>query len=77
MPVTCAPFYISAQIYGILLFKESYIYLFNKYKEQIENANSREKILIIGNCKNSEEYSQLTLEEQDKLFYDLMSIKRR
>lgn len=57
--------------------KEIYINLFNKYKSEIENANAREKILIIGRCKECEEYSKLTLEEQDQLFYDLMSIDKR
>ena len=57
--------------------KEIYINLFNKYKSEIQNANSREKIIIIGRCKECEEYSKLTLEEQDQLFYDLMSIDKR
>ena len=57
--------------------KEIYINLFNKYKSEIQNANSREKILIIGKCKECEEYSKLTLEEQDQLFLDLMSINKR
>lgn len=57
--------------------KEYYINLFNIYKGKIENANSREKILIIGECKDSEEYSKLTPEEQDNLFYDLMSIDKK
>ena len=57
--------------------KEIYITLFNKYKSEIENSNAREKILIIGRCKECEEYSKLTLEEQDKLFYDLMSINKK
>lgn len=57
--------------------KETYINLFNKYKSEIQNANSREKIIIIGKCKECEEYSKLTLEEQDNLFLDLMSINKR
>ena len=57
--------------------KEIYINVFNKYKSEIQNANSREKILIIGKCKECEEYSKLTPEEQDKLFLDLMSINKR
>lgn len=57
--------------------KEIYINLFNKYKGEIQNANSREKILIIGRCKECEEYSKLTPEDQDKLFLDLMSINKR
>lgn len=57
--------------------KNIYLNLFNKYKSEIQNANSREKILIIGKCKECEEYSKLTLEEQDQLFLDLMSINKR
>lgn len=57
--------------------KNIYSFIYNKYKSEIQNANSREKILIIGKCKECEEYSKLTLEEQDKLFLDLMSINKR
>ena len=57
--------------------KEIYINLFNKYKSEIENGNAREKVLIIGKCKECEEYAQLTPEEQDQLFYDLMSIDKK
>lgn len=57
--------------------KEIYINLFNKYKSELENANWRESISIIGKCKECEEYSKLTFEEQDQLFYDLMSINKR
>ena len=54
-----------------------YLYLFNKYSEQIKAENARKKISIISDCKNSKEYSLLTGEEQDKLFIDLMSIDKR
>jgi hypothetical protein len=57
--------------------KGIYITLFNKYKSEIEGKSYREKILIIGKCKECEEYSKLTPEEQDKLFLDLMSINKR
>lgn len=57
--------------------KEYYINLYNKYKSEIENSNSREKILVIKKCKECEEYSKLTIEEQEQLFYDLMSIDNR
>jgi hypothetical protein len=57
--------------------KEYYINLFNKYKARIDNENAREKIHIITECQKSEEYSKLSLEEQDKLFYDLMSIDKK
>ena len=54
-----------------------YINLFNKYKEQIKKENANKKINIIAECQKSEEYSSLTQEEQDKLFYDLMSIEKK
>lgn len=54
-----------------------YLYLFNKYSEQIKAENESKKISIISACKNSEEYSLLTSEEQDKLFIDLISIDKR
>lgn len=54
-----------------------YINLFNKYKEQIENEKASEKFLIIANCKKDDDYSKLNQEEQEQLFYDLMSIDKR
>ena len=54
-----------------------YLYLFNKYSEQIKAENESKKISIISACKNSKEYSLLTSEEQDKLFIDLISIDKR
>lgn len=53
--------------------KNIYLFLFNKYKAQIENDFTH-KIKIISKCKEDIDYSLLTLEEQDNLFYDLMSI---
>lgn len=57
--------------------KNIYLYLFNKYKERIEKENANKKISLITECQNSSEYALLTTEEQDKLFYDLMSIDKR
>lgn len=54
-----------------------YINLFNKYKEQIEKENANKKISLITECQNCSEYALLTYEEQDKLFYDLMSIDKK
>lgn len=54
-----------------------YIILFNKYKERIEKENANKKINIITECQNSSEYALLTIEEQSKLFYDLMSIDKK
>ena len=57
--------------------KNIYINLFNKYKKQIEEENANRKINIITECQKCKEYSLLTQEEQDKLFFDLMSIDKR
>lgn len=54
-----------------------YYILFNKYKEQIEKENENQRIKIISDCKNCSEYSLLTLEEQEQLFLDLMSIDKK
>lgn len=56
--------------------KEIYINLFNKYKEQIEKEPNR-VVQIISRMKETSDYEMLTLEEQDKLFYDLMSINKK
>ena len=56
--------------------KEIYINLFNKYKEQIEKEPNR-VVQIISRMKETSDYEMLTLEEQDKLFYDLMSIDKK
>ena len=53
--------------------KEIYITLFNKYKKQIEEDSSK-KIKIISKCKECSDYALLTQEEQEDLFYDLMSV---
>lgn len=57
--------------------KNIYLYLFNKYKIEIENRHANERIRIISECKNCNEYALLTQEEQDQLFIDLMSIDKR
>lgn len=53
-----------------------YLFLFNKYKEQIEKEPHR-TVQIISAMKNSSEYELLTLDEQEKIFYDLMSIDKK
>lgn len=50
-------------------------YLFNIYSEKIRGKTFGEKIRLINQCKNSEEYMQLDNEEQNKLFNELMKIK--
>ena len=57
--------------------KEIYLYLFNKYKEQIEKEHANRKIQIISACQSCKEYGELSAEEQDKLFYALMSIEKK
>ena len=57
--------------------QDNYINLFNKYKERIEKENANKKISLITECQNSSEYALLTNEEQDKLFYELMSIDKK
>lgn len=53
-----------------------YLFIFNKYKEQIEKEPNR-VVQIISKMKDSSDYKLLTLEEQDKIFYDLMSINKK
>lgn len=53
-----------------------YFILFNKYKEQIEKEPHR-VVQIISAMRNSADYELLTLEEQDKIFYDLMSVDKK
>lgn len=57
--------------------KNIYLYLYNKYKEQIEKEKESKKNRIISECQNCQEYSLLTLEEQNQLFLDLMSIDKK
>lgn len=56
--------------------KNIYLYLYNKYKKQIEEEPNR-VVQIISRMKETSDYGLLTLEEQDKLFYDLMSIDKK
>lgn len=52
-----------------------YYILFNKYKKQIEEQPNK-IVQIISSMKKTSDYELLTLEEQDKLFYDLMNPKK-
>lgn len=54
-----------------------YFNLFNKYKEQIEKENAGRKFLIISACKKDDDYLKLTLDEQNQLFMELMSIEKK
>lgn len=53
-----------------------YLILFNKYKKQIEEQPNK-VVQIISKMKESSDYELLTLEEQDKIFYDLMNPEKR
>ena len=53
-----------------------YLYLYNKYKEKIEEQPGR-TILIIGEMRKTKEYEMLSLEEQNQIFLDLMSIDKK
>lgn len=56
--------------------KEIYITLFNKYKEQIEREPNK-VVQIISKMKETSDYEMLTLDEQENIFYDLMSIDKK
>lgn len=56
--------------------KEIYLYLFNKYKAQIEEQPNK-VVQIISKMKETSDYEFLTLEEQDQLFLDLMNPMKR
>lgn len=57
--------------------KDNYLFLLNKYKPRVENARFNEKIKVISECKESKEFSEMTVESQDQLFMDLMSIDKK
>jgi DNA replication protein DnaD len=52
-----------------------YLYLFNKYKAKIQGSSFAQKIRAINECRNEEQYALMNLELQEKLFYDLQSLK--
>ena len=56
--------------------KNIYLYLYNKYKEKIEEQTGK-TILLIGEMRRTKEYEMLTLEEQNQIFLDLMSIDKK
>lgn len=56
--------------------KNIYFILFNKYKKQIEEQPNR-VVQIISKMKESSDYELLSLEEQDRIFYDLMNPEKR
>lgn len=54
--------------------KKLYLFIFNKYKEQIQQAKLYQRMKIIREIRNSDEYKQLSFEEQKMLDMELMSI---
>lgn len=57
-----------------------YLYLFNIYKaklEKIEKKDFSRQIKIISECKNSDDYQKMSLEDQNKLYIDLISVSQK
>lgn len=54
--------------------KKLYLFIFNKYKEQIQQAKFYQRMKIIREIRNSDEYKQLSFEEQKMLDMELMTI---
>lgn len=55
--------------------KNIYLYLYNKYSVQLKEKKFSEQIKLVNQCRNEKEYMELTIEEQDRLFNTLMSIR--
>jgi hypothetical protein len=54
--------------------KKLYLYLFNKYEEQVRQAKFYQRMKIIREIKTTKEYQDLSIEEQKALDKELMSI---
>ncbi len=54
--------------------KKLYLIIFNKYKEQIREAKFHQRMKIIREIRNSDEYKNLSIEEQKMLDMELMTI---
>ena len=50
-----------------------YIILFNKYKAKISNVKFGERIKILNQLKEDVDYNKLSINDQDKLFNELMT----
>lgn len=64
----------TADIIRERLDKDNISFLFNKYKDEIAGKSFENKIQKINECRQTEEYMQLSEEEQDSLFKSLMSL---
>ena len=54
--------------------KKLYLFIFNKYKEQVREARFHERIKIISEIRKSKEYQELDFEEQKLLNREFLSI---
>ena len=52
-----------------------YINLFNKYKSKIEGKSFGQKIQLINQCRQEQDYGKLDFDTQDQLFNNLMILK--
>ena len=52
------------------------IILYNKYKNKLNNINFNDRMKIIREIKQTEEYNQLDIEEQDRLIKNLLCVKK-
>ena len=52
--------------------KKLYLYLFNRYREIVREAGFSQKLKLMREIKDSNEYQQLTLEEQKMIYRELM-----
>lgn len=55
--------------------KNIYLYLFNKYSEHVREAKFSERLKLMREIKNSNEYQQLDAKEQTMLYAELMSLR--
>lgn len=55
--------------------KNIYLYLFNKYSEHVREAKFSERLKLMREIKNSNEYQQLDNKEQTMLYAELMSLR--
>ena len=55
-----------------------YLYLFNKYKSEIvkQNFNFAQKMKLVNECQQENNFLKLTQEKQNELFLNLMSLSR-
>lgn len=50
-----------------------YLFIFNKYREELQKAKFYQRMKIIKRIRNSEEYKNLSIEEQKKLDTELLT----